>query len=109
MLREAGASVDEVVAYQNKDVEALPEPAASLLESGSLDWIALSSPSIARRLAAILTPTARAHMGRSMRLAAISPVTEAAAVEAGLPVSAVASVYTWDGLLDAIVALDRGG
>lgn len=104
LLRTAGATVDEVVAYQNIDVEKLPEPAASLLDAGDIDWIGLSSPSIARRLAAVLTPTARAHIDRSIRLAAISPVTADAAAEAGLPVSAVASVYTWNGLLDAIVA-----
>jgi imidazoleglycerol phosphate synthase glutamine amidotransferase subunit HisH len=32
---------------------------------------------------------------------------ERAAREAGLPVDAEAETYTWDGLLDAIVAADR--
>jgi uroporphyrinogen III methyltransferase/synthase len=106
MLRAVGAAVDEVVVYQNVDVERLPEPGASLLEAGELDWIALSSPSIARRLAEVLTPANPALIGTRTRLAAISPVTAEAATALGLPVSTVASTYTWEGLLDALVAAE---
>jgi len=106
-LRAAGGTVEEVVVYQNIDVQSLPQPAAALLDAGALDWIALSSPSIARRLSAVLTPAARASLGASTRLAAISPVTAEAAAQAGLPIDAVADVYTWHGLLDAIVAAEQ--
>lgn len=105
-LRAAGATVEEVVVYQNIDTGALPEPGRSLLESGRLDWIGLSSPSIARRLSALLSPQGRATLGHSTRLAAISPVTAVAATAEGLPVAAVAQTHTWDGLLDAIVAAE---
>ncbi|MBL8849991.1 MAG: uroporphyrinogen-III C-methyltransferase [Planctomycetaceae bacterium] len=108
LLREAGATMEEVVVYQNIDADALPEPAAALLEAGQLDWIGLSSPSMATRLATLLGPAARAALGRTTRLAAISPVTAEAAAAAGLPVAAVADVFTWQGLLDAIVAARRG-
>jgi uroporphyrinogen-III synthase len=106
ILREAGATVEEVVVYQNIDAESLPEPAASLMEAGQLDWIGLSSPSIANRLAGILSAGAKVHLGQKTRLAAISPVTAEAAANTGLPVAAVAETYTWDGLLDAIVAAE---
>jgi uroporphyrinogen III methyltransferase / synthase len=102
ILREAGATIEEVVCYQNLDAESLPEPGASLLESGKLDWIGLSSPSIARRLSTLLTPTSREILGRATKLAAISPVTAEAATSAGLPVATIADTYTWHGLLDAI-------
>jgi uroporphyrinogen III methyltransferase/synthase len=107
MLSEAGATVEEVVCYQNLDAESLPEPGASLLESGRLDWIGLSSPSIARRLSTLLTAGQRERLGRSTKLAAISPVTADAAASAGLPVAVVADTYTWSGLLDAIVHAER--
>jgi len=45
----------------------------------------------------------------STRLASISPVTGQAAGEAGLEVSVEAVVYTWDGILEAIVAAEETG
>lgn len=103
-LVAAGANFEEVVVYQNLDLEALPPDALQMIEQGEVDWIGLSSPSIARSLATLLTPAAREQLGGNVRLAAISPVTAEAAAEVGLPVSTVADVYTWDGIFDAIVA-----
>jgi uroporphyrinogen III methyltransferase/synthase len=108
-LSVAGASVEEVVAYQNLDCDSLPSAALVTLEEGRLDWIGLSSPSIARNLSRLLTPSARNQIGRATRLAAISPVTAEAAQEVGLPVHAVANQYTWDGLFDSIVQASSGG
>jgi uroporphyrinogen III methyltransferase/synthase len=103
-LGAAGAIFEEVVVYQNLDLDALPPGALEMLEQGEVDWIGLSSPSIARSLEKVLTPAAREQLGGNVRLAAISPVTSEAAAEAGLPVSVVADVYTWDGIFDAIVS-----
>lgn len=102
LLREAGASVEEAVVYQNLDAAELPRASLELLEQGRLHWIALSSPSIARNLVRLLTPAARGRIGPVTRVAAISPVTAEAALEAGLPVHAVASPFTWRGLFEAI-------
>lgn len=106
-LTAAGAQVEEVVVYRNLDVDALPAEALGLMERGELDWIGLSSPSIARQFAALLTPAAREQLGGNVRLAAISPVTAEAADDVGLPIATVADVYTWDGIFDAIVAAHR--
>lgn len=102
-LSEAGAQVEELMVYRNEDVDSLPAEAVKLLEAGEVDWIGLSSPSIARHLAALLSPSACAHLGRRTKLAAISPVTAAAAEDAGLPVGTVAQTHTWQGIFDAIV------
>ena len=51
----------------------------------------------------VYRPAAREQLGRSVRLATISPVTSAAAREEGLPVDAEAAEYTWDGIIGAIV------
>lgn len=102
-LAAAGAIVEEVAVYTNIDVESLPPDAIDSILTGRLDWIGLSSPSIARGLSALLPAAARERLGKSTRLAAISPVTAEAAQKAGLPIAAVAETYTWDGLLDAIV------
>jgi uroporphyrinogen III methyltransferase/synthase len=102
-LEAAGASVEQLVVYQNVDVASYAVLESDMLESGAVDWIALSSPSIARNLVTLLTPAARAHLGTRTKLAAISPVTAEAATRAGLPIDAVATEYTWEGLFDAIV------
>lgn len=102
VLAAAGAQFASLVVYENHDVEQLAEPDRLAFESGAVDWVALSSPSIARNFARLLTPAGRARLGAPTRIAAISPVTADAAREAGLPVDVVASEFTWDGLLQAI-------
>jgi len=103
-LAQAGALLEQAVVYQNRDATSWPATELSQLEAGRLDWIGLSSPSIARALPGLLTPAARQHLGTRTRLASISPVTTAAAQEVGLPIAAEASSYTWEGLFQAMIA-----
>ncbi len=105
LLAEAGADLHQVVVYRNEDVERWPGGTIERLAAGPLDWIGLSSPSIARGVAR-LARSADVSLD-STRLASISPVTSQAASEAGLEVSVEAEDYTWDGLLDAIVAAEE--
>lgn len=101
-LQAAGADYAECVVYQHVDVSQLDELVKSRIVDGEVDWIALSSPAIARSLATQLDDSMRQRLGAPTRIAAISPVTEQAAREAGLPVHVVAQDYTWPGLLAAI-------
>ena len=101
-LAAAGATVEQVVVYQNRDVSELPDDALRLIESGELNWIGLSSPSIARGLAKLLPEHLKARLGQSTRLASISPVTSQAARDAGLPIAVEATTFTWEGLFAAI-------
>lgn len=103
-LTNAGATIEELVVYQNLDVEAFSEDVLTALNEGALDWIGLSSPSIARRVASLLPDSARDRLGQSLRIASISPVTSAAASEAGLPVHVEATTFTWEGIFEAIRA-----
>ncbi len=107
-LTAAGADVQELAVYRNEDVDDFPEPTVAALDAGEIDWIGLSSPSIARQFAALLSPSARNHLGARTRLVAISPVTQQAAEEAGLPVAVTAETYTWDGMFDAILRAEQG-
>ncbi len=104
-LRSAGALFEELVVYRNLDVEAFDPAILQGIEAGSIDWICLSSPSIARATYERLSSAARDQIGKTVRIASISPVTSAAARETGLPVHAEAETYTWDGILAAIVAI----
>ncbi|MCA8995057.1 MAG: uroporphyrinogen-III C-methyltransferase [Planctomycetaceae bacterium] len=108
VLSEAGAHFEECVVYEHVDASSLPGEAADLIESGQLHWVCLSSPSIAENFANLLSPTAKEKIGTTTKIAVISPVTEQAALEAGLTVHAVASEHTWPGILDAIVAAESG-
>ena len=101
-LEAAGATLDQVVVYNNIDVESLSEDVLARIESGGLDWIGISSPSIARGLARLLSSEARRRIGSDVRLASISPVTSQAARDEGLAVDVEAATFTWDGLLAAI-------
>jgi uroporphyrinogen III methyltransferase/synthase len=107
-LEAAGAQVEKLVVYQNRDASEVPPESRELLEAGEVDWIALSSPSIARNLKALIGPAALAHVGDKTRIASISPVTTAAAREAGLLIHAEAIEYTWPGLFEAILRAERG-
>lgn len=103
-LTAAGAVFEQVVVYTNRDVTALPATELAMLERGEVDWIGLSSPSIARNLATLLTPSVRQHLGERTKLCAISPVTAVAATEVGLPITVTASDYTWNGMFAAMTA-----
>ena len=106
-LTNAGATVTELVVYQNVDAESFSDEALKALAQSQLNWIGLSSPSIARRIAELLPDTARDQLGKTLHIASISPVTSAAAKEVGLPVHAEANTYTWDGIFEAIMSAPR--
>lgn len=106
-LTAAGAQFEQVVVYQNRDVAQLPADATHRIENGELNWIALSSPSIARNLARILSPQAKSWLGTKTKLVSISPVTSAAAKDVGLPIAAEAREYTWEGLFQAMIDAEK--
>ncbi len=97
------ADVYQVAVYQNADAEDLPELVARRIESGTVDWITLTSSAIATRLHALLPEAARSLVGRQVRLATLSPVTTASVTRLGWDVAVEASVYTWEGLVQAMV------
>ncbi len=106
-LKQAGAVLEQVIVYRNVDVEALPQDVRQRIADGKLDWIALSSPSIARNVARLLGEPERQQLEKPLRLASISPVTTAAAREAGLPIHAEAGEHTWEGLFAAIIEAEQ--
>lgn len=102
-LADVSATVDKIVVYENHDVTAWDSESINLLESGEVDWIGLSSPSIARNFSHLLTDKARKQVGKAIKLASISPVTTQAAQEVGLKIDAEAEDYHWEGIFAAIL------
>ncbi|QDT87775.1 uroporphyrinogen-III C-methyltransferase [Gimesia chilikensis] len=101
-LAEVSATVDKIVVYENQDVTSWGSESLELLESGEIDWIGLSSPSIARNFSRLLTEDVRQHLGSRTRLVSISPVTTQAATDTGLQIDVEAEEYLWDGIFAAI-------
>ena len=106
-LGAAGAQLEEVVVYEHQDVAAWPDEVNQRLISGQLDWIGVSSPAIARSVARLVPESARSQLGGQIRIASISPVTSAVCQEVGLPVSAEATMHTWDGILAVIQRVEQ--
>ena len=101
-LTAAGAKVDQVVVYQSSDVAA-PEPdIAAALAEGRIDWVTVTSSAIARSVVRLFGD----DLKRS-RLAAISPLTAEVLSEAGFPPAVVATEYTTDGLIGAILEAEQ--
>lgn len=97
-LRKMGASVSVVPVYRSVPVPTRAESLAERVARGELDVVAVLAPSAVEAMRRVTAPGAR------VPVAAIGPVTAAAAREAGFDVVAEADVSTAEGLVDAIAA-----
>jgi uroporphyrinogen III methyltransferase/synthase len=101
MLTAAGGVVTQAVVYESRDVaEANPEVVAALT-AGSIDWTTVTSSAIARSLVGMFGDSLR-----QTKLAAISPLTAEVLTKLGHPPTTVATEYTADGILAAILAAE---
>lgn len=101
-LAAAGAAVEQVVAYESRDVESADPAVLGEIAGGRVEWITVTSSAIARS-AARLFGHAIARSPQQVRFAAISPLTGAALEQAGYEAAAVAEKFTADGLVDALL------
>jgi uroporphyrinogen III methyltransferase/synthase len=109
LLREAGAHVDVVPAYETRPVPA--EHGAELrglFEEQRIDGVLFTSSSTVNGLVDLLGPGAAELLARTV-VAAIGPVTSETLHDRGVPVAVLASEYTVPGLLDALEQHFRGG
>jgi uroporphyrinogen III methyltransferase/synthase len=101
MLEAAGATVEQIVVYESRDVESADQAVVDALAAGRVDWTTVSSPAIARSMVK--------RFGNSLRhtrLAAISPLTAEVLAGLGYPPSVVAETYTGEGIVSAILAAE---
>lgn len=95
-LRSRGAKVDSMVAYRTVTPPGLTERLASQLREG-IDLATFASPSAVEGFA-----SAAGDLATGLPAAVIGPVTERAALSAGMDVQVVASPSTEEGLLAAL-------
>ena len=97
-------SVESVVVYEQHDALDPESDSFAALRRGEIEFITLSSSNIARALLGVFDETLRGRVFRGdVKLVAISPETAAAVREFGLPVDAIASVASGDGLIRAVI------
>ncbi|MEO1524646.1 MAG: uroporphyrinogen-III C-methyltransferase [Planctomycetota bacterium] len=96
-LRDAGADVQEVVAYQNSDVKEADPSVVSRMSDGQVDWVTVTSSAMATNLVNLYGDSLA-----KCRIAAISPVTAEALRNQGVRVHVVANPYTIGSLLEEI-------
>jgi uroporphyrinogen III methyltransferase/synthase len=102
MLTKAGARVSQVVVYESRDVIQPTERVQKLLQTGKIDWLTVTSSAIARSLVQLFGEDLK-----KTKLAAISPLTADVLAEAGHSAAAIATQYTTEGLIEAIVAAEK--
>jgi uroporphyrinogen III methyltransferase/synthase len=106
LLVTQAALVEQVAVYEQVDAVEPDDAVFDALRRGEVRYVTLSSSNIARALVGAFDETIRGRIERGdVRLVAISPETGRVVRELGLPVAAEASVFTEDGLIDAVVRL----
>lgn len=118
-LELAGAAVCEVAAYRTLPVDASDTQGrniANMLRNGSLDGITFTSSSTVRNFLKWLeqcepdlSDQLRSGTGATKHpfIACIGPITAATARHLGLSVQVEATIYTIDGLLEAIISYEE--
>ncbi|MGG4497911.1 uroporphyrinogen-III synthase [Brevibacillus reuszeri] len=102
-LAELGMDVTEVDVYHTViDAQLAPE-AASQIQQGKIDVILFTSSSTVTHFVSALAPFEAPGWLDQVRIACIGPITAETARQHGLVVQVVASEYTVDGLLDALI------
>jgi len=104
LLRDKGASVDEVVAYRTVVPRELTrDRLKTVLETG-VDVVIFTSPSTVCNFANALEHASVTKDLSNVRIACIGPVTAEAARQLGMAVDVVANPHTIDALVEAIVS-----
>jgi uroporphyrinogen III methyltransferase / synthase len=98
LLTAAGATVEQVVIYESRDVDSPQDEIRDALAGGKIDWVTVTSSAIARSLARMF-----GNDLNKTRLAAISPLTAEVLSELGFAPLAVAETYTTGGIVAAIL------
>ncbi len=104
LLRERQAVVDEVIAYRTLTTDLDAATLAEALRAPRPDLITFTSSSTVRGLAQALRVTDLSQALAGIATACIGPITAQTAREFGLEPTIIATEYTIDGLIHAIVS-----
>lgn len=106
MLADAGASVDEHVAYQTRVPDRLPDGVINLLRDQQVAWVTFTSSSTVKNLITMLGDD-RGWLDHA-KIASIGPITTQTLREFGLNPTVEAQTSNIDGLVDAMIEAAAG-
>jgi len=105
-LTQHGAQVTDLIAYrtapESPDSSAVQDLYRMLLD-GNIDAVTFTSPTAVGRFVALIGEEQAADLLNMTVVAAIGPVTAAAAAELGIKTTVVPDTYTVEGLVEALV------
>jgi uroporphyrinogen III methyltransferase / synthase len=102
-LRNMGAEVTEVTAYETIGVTDKTDELIEQLRNGAIDLVTFTSSSTVKSFAALLPLDEKAGLMKKVTVACIGPITAETAGELGFSVDICAESYTIPGLADAIL------
>jgi len=102
-LSELGALVDVATAYQTTIERSDAVRTRELLDRGTLDAITFKRSSTVTNFVELVCTDGRASLPDSVRIACIGPITAESAASCGLVPDIVASTYTLEGLVQALI------
>jgi uroporphyrinogen III methyltransferase/synthase len=105
-LERRGAQVTDLIAYRTAPASPDAPGAQDLyrrLLDGQIDAVTFTSPTALRRFAVLIGEEQAADLLNTVAVAAIGPVTAAAAAELGVRSPIVPEAFTVDGLVQALV------
>ncbi|MDR1384049.1 MAG: uroporphyrinogen-III synthase [Planctomycetaceae bacterium] len=101
-LRRLGAFVEQISTYRSVDVKAASPEIASLLQSGKMDWITVTSSAIAKALVRMFGGELR-----KAKLVSISPITSQTLAECGFPPTVEASQATMEAIVNVVSSYEN--
>lgn len=106
-LRENNVDFEDLAVYRTLIESPHKEEVIKLLEENSLNFVTFTSSSTVRNFVSII---GKENLNKliNTKVVCIGPVTEQTAKELGLNVSAVADIYTIDGLINKLLEITEG-
>lgn len=96
-LTQAGAQVQQLVAYQNRDVVQSADSIADRMRAGQIDWVTVTSSATATNLDRMFGEALK-----RCRIASLSPVTSTTLRKLGYTVDAEADPFTIESLVEKL-------
>jgi len=101
LLEAAGAQVTELIVYQTKRVEALPEKVVAVLRGGEVDWVTFTSSSTVNNMVGLLGDDR--GLLEKVKIASIGPITSQSIRDWNLEPTVEACTSNIEGLVDALM------
>lgn len=106
-LKKQGIQVEDLTVYRTVPESSGREEIVSMLNKGKIDFITFTSSSTVRNFVSSIGQDSLEKVSAA-KVVCIGPVTANTAEEMGINVSAVANVYTIDGLVEKLVQVKEG-